>query len=201
MKILLVADIESKFIWDHFDESAFRGVELILSAGDLKSVYLSYLVTMIHCPLYYVQGNHDTHYKQIPPDGCDCIDGELVTYKGLRILGLSGSMRYNKHPYESVPPYQLTERQMYWKIKRVLPKVKKMNGFDILLTHSPAFGLGDGKDLPHTGFKTFLPLLDDYHPKYMVFGHMHMQFGKAPRSFLYQTTTMLDAYGYAIIDV
>lgn len=201
MKILLVADEESKFIWDHFDENAFRGVELILSAGDLKSAYLQFLVTMIHCPLMYVHGNHDAQYRVKPPDGCDCIDGDLVVYKGLRILGLGGSMRYNRHPIESYPPYQLTERQMYWKIKKVMPKIRRQGGFDILLTHSPAFGIGDGADLTHTGFKTFIPLIEQYKPKYHVFGHMHLQFGKAPRSFRYQDSTMLDAFGYTIIDI
>ncbi|TYP79684.1 hypothetical protein [Paenibacillus methanolicus] len=51
MKILIVADEESQYIWDHFDPERFKDVELILSCGDLKAAYLSYLVSMIHAPL------------------------------------------------------------------------------------------------------------------------------------------------------
>ena len=59
MKILVVSDIESKFIWDHFDPERFRDVKMIISCGDLSARYLSFLVTMIPCPLFYVPGNHD----------------------------------------------------------------------------------------------------------------------------------------------
>ena len=47
MKILVVSDIESKFIWDHFDPERFRDVKMIISCGDLSARYLSFLVTMI----------------------------------------------------------------------------------------------------------------------------------------------------------
>ena len=52
LRILAVSDLESKFIWEHFDPELFRGVDLILSCGDLKASYLSYLVTMIPAPLF-----------------------------------------------------------------------------------------------------------------------------------------------------
>ncbi|WP_439709773.1 hypothetical protein [Thermoclostridium stercorarium] len=38
MKILLVADKENDFIWDHFDAERFKGIELIISCGDLQPV-------------------------------------------------------------------------------------------------------------------------------------------------------------------
>ncbi len=59
MKILLVSDQESKFIWEHFDTDRFKDIDFILSSGDLKSEYLSFLVTMVNKPLFYVHGNHD----------------------------------------------------------------------------------------------------------------------------------------------
>lgn len=69
MKILVVSDIESKFIWDHFDPERFRDVKMIISCGDLSARYLSFLVTMIPCPLFYVPGNHDKRYEKEPPGG------------------------------------------------------------------------------------------------------------------------------------
>ena len=87
IKLLAVSDFESKFIWDHFDPAVFKGTDLILSCGDLKASYLSYLVTMIPAPLFYVHGNHDGSYLHCPPEGCVDIDGKVVEYKGLRIGG------------------------------------------------------------------------------------------------------------------
>ena len=75
MKILVVSDIESKFIWDHFDPERFRDVKMMISCGDLSARYLSFLVTMIPCPLFYVPGNHDKKYEKEPPEGCVNIDG------------------------------------------------------------------------------------------------------------------------------
>ena len=75
MKLLVVSDVESKFIWDHFDREYFRDVGLIISCGDLSANYLSFLVTMLPCPLLYVPGNHDKRYAVAPPLGCSDIDG------------------------------------------------------------------------------------------------------------------------------
>ncbi len=98
MKILLIADEESKILWDYFDPERLEGVELILSAGDLKSSYLEFLVTMLSIPLLYIHGNHDSHYTVKPPDGCICIEDKIYNFNGLRILGLGGSVRYREGP-------------------------------------------------------------------------------------------------------
>jgi Icc-related predicted phosphoesterase len=37
-------------------------------------------------------------------------------------------------------------------------------------------GIGDGKDLCHQGFKSFNDLLDKYQPKFMLHGHMHLDY-------------------------
>ena len=112
MRILLVSDTESEYIWDHFDAERFEGTDLVISCGDLKSDYLSFLATMIKAPLFYVHGNHDNGYIKNPPGGCDSIEDKLVLFKGLRILGLGGSMKYNYHPNYSIPPFQYTDKQM-----------------------------------------------------------------------------------------
>ena len=50
------------------------------------------------------------------------------------------------------------------------------NGFDILVTHSPARGYGDLDDLPHMGFACFNSLLEKWKPKYMFYGHVHANY-------------------------
>ncbi|HHY63418.1 MAG TPA: metallophosphoesterase [Clostridiaceae bacterium] len=201
MRLLLVADTESKYIWDHFDPERFEGIDLVISCGDLKSDYLSFIATMISAPVFYVHGNHDTNYETNPPGGCDNIEDKIVTFNGLRILGLGGSIQYSRNPLYSVPPYQYTEKQMEKRIRKLWFKLKRSKGFDILVTHAPPYGVGDGNDLCHTGFKAFLPLLDKFKPKYMFHGHMHLNYGRGKRIYEYNGTTIIDAYGYYIIDI
>lgn len=196
MKILLVSDEEDKYLWDFYKPGRLKDIDLILSAGDLKAEYLSFLVTMANRPLLYVHGNHDGGYAQRPPEGCQCIDGKLVTVGGLRILGLGGSARYNDGPH------QYTERQMRWRIHRLRLKLALTGGVDIVLTHAPVRGFGDEDNMTHRGFEAFLPLLDQYQPQYLVHGHIHQRYGaNRPRCHQYGKTTIINATGRYILEI
>ena len=94
MKILVIADEESKSLWDFYTPRKLKGIDLIISCGDLSPDYLEFLVTMANRTLLYVRGNHDTVYDRKPPKGCVCIDEMIYNHNGLRIAGLGGSMRY-----------------------------------------------------------------------------------------------------------
>jgi Icc-related predicted phosphoesterase len=194
MKILLVADREEPYIWDYFDRERFKDVEMILSCGDVKAEYLSFLVTMIKAPLFYVPGNHNRDYLRQPPEGCESADDNLLVYNGVRILGLGGSINYSNKEY------QYTEEEMEKRIRKLRRTIKKHKGFDILLAHSPAYGLGDGKDRAHIGFKSFVGLLDTYSPKYFFHGHQHLNYGRLTRTIQYKNTMIVNAYGYYLIN-
>ena len=196
MKILLVSDEEDKYLWDFYRPGRLKGIDLILSAGDLKAEYLSFLVTMANRPLLYVHGNHDGGYAQRPPEGCQCIDGKLVTVGGLRILGLGGSALYNGGPH------QYTEKQMRRRIHRLRLKLALTSGVDIVLTHAPVRGFGDEDNMTHRGFEAFLPLLDQYQPRYLVHGHIHQRYGaNRPRCYQYNETTIVNATGRYILEI
>ena len=85
MRILVVADEECKYFWDYYQPGRLKEYDLILSCGDLKSEYLSFLVTMGRAPVLYVHGNHDIHYEQRPPEGCICIEDTVYKHGDLRI--------------------------------------------------------------------------------------------------------------------
>ncbi|MBQ2896485.1 MAG: metallophosphoesterase [Oscillospiraceae bacterium] len=189
MKLLLLGDTESRYLWDYYRPGKLAGYDLILSTGDLKSEYLSFLVTMGRAPLLYVHGNHDGGYAQRPPEGCDCIEDELVKIHGLRILGLGGSVDYNGGAH------QYSERQMQRRIRRLRGKLRRAGGVDIVLTHSPARGLGDGDDYAHRGFRCFTELIERYEPRYFIHSHVHMDYGwRVPRCMEYGKTTVINAY-------
>lgn len=194
MKILLVSDREEPYIWDYFDKERFKDIELMLSCGDLKNEYLSFLVTMIHTPLFYVPGNHNADYLNNPPEGCLSSDDTVVTHNGIRIAGLGGSIFYGG------TKYQYTEEQMKKRIKKLTPKIKRMNGVDIIMTHAPAFKLGDGRDVAHRGFESFIEMIDTFSPKYFIHGHQHLNYNLQPRMMKRGKTTIINAFGYHILD-
>ena len=163
MKILAIADEESKYLWDYYEKGKLDDIDLILSAGDLRPEYLSFLETMAtKATVLYVHGNHDGKYAYKPPEGCICVDEQLYEYKGIRILGLGGSMCYTGGAH------QYTEQEMKKRVVKLLLKIMLKGGFDILLTHAPAYGLNDGEDLPHRGFRIFNRLINRYKPKYFI---------------------------------
>lgn len=196
MKLLCVSDVESKYLWDYYQPGRLDGADLILSCGDLNAQYLSFLVTMGRAPLLYVHGNHDQTYDRRPPEGCDCIEDALVTVKGVRVLGLGGSIRYNGGEH------QYTERQMARRIRRLRFALWRAGGVDVVVAHSPAEGYGDGGDLAHRGFACFLPLIDKYHPKYFIHGHVHLSYGSSLRR-VYQRgdTAIVNAYERIELDI
>lgn len=190
-----MADEESKSLWDFFDKSKLDGIDLIISCGDLDPRYLSFLVTFSTVPLLYVHGNHDDKYDRIPPEGCICIEDQIYVYNGVRILGLGGSMRYSsgKHQY--------TEKQMKQRVARLRFKLFRKGGFDILVTHAPAYQLNDGRDLPHQGFQAFRDLIEKYRPKYFLHGHVHITYGRKHKRYdKYQDTHIINAYERCIFD-
>ena len=196
MKLLLLSDRESPYLWDYYQPGRLKDYDLIISCGDLKSSYLSFLVTMGRAPVLYVHGTHDTHYAQRPPEGCDCIEDTIYRYNGLRILGLGGCPRYNpgKHQY--------TEQQMQKRIRKLWWKLKIAGGVDIVVTHAPPAGYGDGEDYAHRGWECLLPLLDKYKPQYLVHGHVHPTYGEGhPKELQYGQTTIINAYERYVLDI
>lgn len=189
MKLLVLADQECKALWDYYTPGKLRQYDLIISCGDLKASYLSFLVTMARAPLLYVHGNHDVGYERESPEGCDCIEDKLVTVGGLRILGLGGSARY------SGGSHQYTEQQMHRRIKRLRYALWKAGGVDVVVSHAPVAGFGDGEDYAHRGFESFQELIEKYSPQYWIHGHVHKSYGaEFMRVRYFQNTAIVNAW-------
>jgi Icc-related predicted phosphoesterase len=195
MRILTVADEEAKYLYDFYQSGRLDEYDLILAAGDLNRHYLEFLVTMARCPVLYIHGNHDEDFDKYPPEGCECIEDQIYVYQGVRILGLGGSYKYRDgtHMY--------SEAQMRRRIARLWFQIWKHKGFDILMTHAPAYQINDLDDLPHRGFECFVGLLEKYQPKYFIHGHVHRNYGmKIPRVCRRGETTIINAYEYFAFD-
>ena len=194
MKILALSDTEARSLYDYYRPGKLKDYDLILACGDLRVEYLEFLVTMAHCPLLYVHGNHDEGWRR-EPEGCICIEDSIYTYEGLRILGLGGAYRYREGRY------LYTERQMKRRIRRLSLALHRSKGFDILLTHAPARELNDMDSLSHRGFECFRTLLEKYKPRYFIHGHVHRNYGvDIPQRCSFGETTVVNAYEYCVID-
>ena len=196
MKILVLADQKSKYLYDFYEPDKLKGIDLIISCGDLPPSYLTFFVTLCNVPLLYVRGNHDERYEKTPPEGCICIEDDIFVYEGIRILGLGGSMEYIPNASN-----QYTERAMRKRVRKLWFKLWRRKGFDILVTHAPAYQVNDMEDLPHKGFRVFRDLLEKYEPKFFFHGHVHANYGRGfKRTDTYGKTTIVNGFEYHIVD-
>ena len=179
MKILAVSNEECAALWDHFVPGSLKEYDLIISCGDLDPQYLSFLVTMARCPVLYVHGEQDGCYKNSPPEGCDCIDGQLVLYNGLKILGLGGWLS------EQRGAHRYSEAKMRRRIVKLHWKIRRMGGVDLIVTHAPPRIADDPKG---SGFETFAEMLELYQPKLMLHGHFRPNYGDSRERTFGQTT-------------
>lgn len=192
MNIMVLADHESRILYDFYDPERLKDIDLIISCGDLEPDYLSFFATVCHVPVLYVRGNHDNKYDRKPPGGCICIEDDIFVYKGVRILGLGGSMQY-------IPgaENQYTEFAMRSRIRKLRWKIWRNKGFDILVTHAPAYEVNDLKDLPHRGFVCFRKLMEKYEPKLFLHGHVHANYGTGfKRKDTFGKTTVINGYEF-----
>lgn len=196
MRILAIADVEEEGLGGRFDAERFRGIDLVLGCGDLPAGYLETVVTLVNRPLAYVRGNHDADYGEQCVPGCVDIDGHIRDFRGLRIMGLGGSLCYNGRVYG------FSEEEMRARARRMVLLAQATGGVDVVITHAPPRGYGDLDDFPHRGFEAFNDLLDRLHPRYLVHGHVHMQYGRIPRCVSHPSgATVVNACGSYVLDI
>jgi len=196
MRILAVSDQVESTLYDHFKKGHFEQPDLILSCGDLAPEYLSFLVTVFNVPLFYVRGNHDIRYEPDPPGGCTDIDGKIVRFQALNIMGLEGSRWYNGGPV------QYTEKRMKRKIRKFRFKIWRKGGIDIVIAHAPPRNIHDAEDPCHRGFRSFRHFIDQYAPAYFLHGHIHANFTRsAQRVTVVKRTHVINCFGYYLFEI
>ena len=196
IKILTVSDVIEPTLKQPSDTGQFRGIDLIISCGDLPPEYLSFLVDSMKAPLYYVGGNHDIRYKAKPPGGGLNLHGRLLKFEGINILGLEGSHWYNGGPY------QYTEDQMRSIIRRLRPGLWWRGGVDVVVAHAPPRHIHDAEDLCHRGFECFHRLIKKFQPSYFLHGHIHRVFNDpSDRITVVGKTKVVNTYGYNILEI
>jgi len=207
MKILCVSDEVLRSHYSPNVKQNFPEIDLLLGCGDLPYYYLDFLVSAFDKTLYYVRGNHDAgkQYSELGEldgvRGGTNIHGQCINHRGLLIAGLEGSLKYK--PSGSI---MFTQRQMAFEIAKLMPqlmmnKMRYGRYLDVLITHAPPFGIHDDDDLPHTGFKPFLPFMRQFKPKYLLHGHIHRYRTDIPCLTQYHDTTIMNIYPSSTLDI
>jgi len=208
VKLLVVTDKVVEFIYSPSLVERFGDVDLVLSCGDLPYYYLEYIVSMLNVPLLYVHGNHDppveyawSGLQHTGPGGGINVHGRLVRERGLSVAGLEGSIRYKPQGR-----YQYTNLEMWTHVLKMAPLLlvnRLITGrpLDILLTHSPPYGIHNGRDRTHVGFKSFLWLMRRFKPRYLLHGHRHVYNPLEVTETQYQQTTVINVYPYRVLEI
>ena len=208
MKILAVSDRVLDKLYSGTIRQTYSDVDLMIGCGDLPFYYLDFLTSAIDAPLVYVRGNHDEG-PQYAVDGRVWRDvrggvdihGKVVARKGLILAGLQGSMRYKAHA-----DYMYTEAEMRRVVAQLVPRLlwnrqRLGRALDVLVTHSPPFGIHDRPDLPHTGFKVFLSFLRLFKPRYHLHGHIHIYRQDEVTQTQFEETTIVNVYPYRVLEM
>jgi hypothetical protein len=218
MRLLCIADHVDPLIYSTGLKERYGKVDLVLSAGDLTLGYYDFIVSSLNRPLYFVFGNHHVEQKGryargdsafTLPDGpsrwedgagATCLEGRVVRVGGLTIAGLGGSIWYNGGEN------QFTNFTMFLAILRLMPAMiwhRIFHGrfLDVLVTHSPPYGINDLPDPCHTGFRIFLWFMRTFKPRFLVHGHVHLYDRNAAREARYGSTTIINAYDHVVIDL
>ena len=190
MKVLVIADEESKFLTEYYAENDLGNIDFILSVVDLPYSYLDTIRTNLKKPLFYIRGNHDTYKIGLFDKGF--IEWKSVEISGVRIIGIGCQHRNGKI---------LSEAEIRKKLKRLYRKKKHITRVDIIISHYPAAGIGDGQDAAHQGYQAIRDFVEKTQPMYFVYGHNHLNYGRKSRTIESNKTKYVNAYEKAIIEI
>jgi len=208
MRALIVSDKVEPKLHDSGIRERVGEIDLILGCGDLPFYYLEFLVSMLDKPCYFVFGNHgrEVEYQGdgravYSPAGATNLHGHAVREGSLLLAGLEGSIRYNNSSR-----FQYTETEMWNNIARLAPsllknRVRHGRWLDVLIAHSPPYGIHDQPDPTHTGFRSFLRFMQVFKPRYLLHGHIHIYRHDTVASTRYAMTEVINVYPYRIMDL
>jgi hypothetical protein len=199
IRILAVSDEPDPSLDSAATREGLGRVDLVIGAGDLEPDYLGFVTDAVHAPLRYIRGNHDVGSawghteRMLLPEPMP--DGVPVTEAGLRLIGFSGSPRYNERGM------QVGSIGMWSKVLRAWPRANRLGPL-IVVTHAPPRDVNDDEDLAHRGFRAFRWLATRLSPPLWLHGHTALvRRGIDDRIATMNGTTFYNCTGSTLIDL
>ena len=199
IRILAVSDEPDASLDSVATREGIGKIDLIIGAGDLEPDYLGFVADAFHAPLRYIRGNHDVGPAWIHTERLllpePIRDGEIVDEAGLRLIGFSGSPRYNQRGM------QVSSFGMWTKVLGALPGALRRRPL-LVVTHAPPRGVNDDTDLAHRGFTSFRWLIDRIAPPLWLHGHTALvRRGIDDRLATHNGTTFYNCTGATVVEL
>jgi nucleotide-binding universal stress UspA family protein/Icc-related predicted phosphoesterase len=201
LRVLSVSDRIDTQLLEQDTYETFKDIDLILSCGDLPYYHLEMLFQLYEVPLLYVRGNHDPRVEYgksgplFGPRGGTDLHNRIVVLNGTIFAGFEGSLPYKEGPF-------LYSQKEMW--RNVLGRVPRLlwnrlvygRCLDVVITHSPPFGIHDQDDNVHGGFKAFRWLIKVFQPSYFFHGHIHVYTENEIVETILGRTKVINTYGH-----
>lgn len=176
----------------HGEYPQLDGGDLLIIAGDLTTndkipawkTFLDWLENQDYKRKIYIGGNHDNFLTQC----CPCREGKIeflcdsgTEFDGLKIWGSPWTAHFPEMNKNCMAFVKWTDEELDEKW-RLFPDEDEI---DILITHSPPYGIFDeidevtkwGTKQLNVGSKSLLLQMLNIKPKLHVFGHIHQGYG------------------------
>lgn len=159
MKILAIADRPPR--QKIKDILSSNMVDLIITLGDLDFFDIKELKDVDNIPKIGVYGNHCSG-KYFDSLGIKNMHLQIFEFQGMTFGGFEGSLKYKD---SNAIMYSQDEAS------RLLKDFSKV---DIMIAHSPLYGVNDEVDDPtHTGLRALKDYVEKNQPKYFLHGHTY----------------------------
>jgi Icc-related predicted phosphoesterase len=130
--------------------------DVVVTLGDLEPGWIASLAA-IDLPRLGVLGNHDDH--DLETLGIRDLHLSRAEVGGWSFCGFEGCVRYGEGPH------QYTQEEAAELVEWLPPA-------DVLLCHSPPWGVNDEPDDPvHVGLRALRYWAEQHEPRYLVHGH------------------------------
>lgn len=172
-----------------------EGGDLLIVAGDLTArdndeewrEFINWIDIQKYKKRIFIGGNHDVNLEELgcicPTDSTEYLCDSSTEFEGLKIWGSPWTKKFAGMNPHTMAFTEDTEEELSEKWKMIPSDV------DILVTHSPAYGILDGipnymtGKIDHVGSLSLLSLFENMHtqnkfPKLHICGHVHEQGGK-----------------------
>ena len=168
LRVLAISDEPDPSLDSPATRERIEPVDFVVGAGDLQPEYLLFVADAFGAPLHYVRGNHDvgaawghSERRHLPEP---LRDGAVRAECGVRLLGFSGSPRYNERGM------QISSLGMWFRVVAAWLGAQRARPV-LVVTHAPPRDVNDDQDRAHRGFTAFRWLANRLDPPLWLHGH------------------------------